>query len=157
MVADMLSLSGIVPLEKRSKVEARKQGLHYGAYMERQDKPKSRTSKSKPRWINTGGQRQNGSDMNSTHHRMMNKTKLSKEEKDMVKVTDDENRLKGNFKRIFPNANYVLYKNFFSTEKTSNAIVDHKYEFDNILEYELGKLIDRKRSIVKDSQHSLLL
>lgn len=126
MVADMLSLCGIVPLEKRSKVEVRKQGLHYGAYTEKQDKPRSKASKSKPKWTNTGGNKHVGSELNSTHHRMLNKGKLTKEEKDIVRETDEEYKLRGNFKRIFPSANYALYKNFFTTERPLNAVVDYK-------------------------------
>jgi len=123
MIADLFSLSGIVPIEKRSKVEARKQGLHYGAYAERLDKPKSKLSKSKPRWNNNNPL---SADLNSTHNRIFNKAKLSKEDKEMIKETDEEFKLRGHFKRIFPNGNYCLYKSFFMNEKPFNILVDNK-------------------------------
>ena len=89
-------------LKNRSKVEARKQGLHYGAYTESQGKPKT---KSRPRWANNGGQKPFNLDFNSTHNRIM-KNKLTKEEKEIVRETDEEYKLRGHFKRIFPDGNY---------------------------------------------------
>jgi hypothetical protein len=105
MLADLFTLSGIVPLEKRSKVEARKQGLNYGVYLERQDKPKS---KSKQRRSNalTAKQQPFNLEFNSAVYKVMNKGRLTKEEKEILKDTEEEYKLKGHFKRIFPNGNY---------------------------------------------------
>lgn len=105
LMADLFTMCGIVPLERRSKVEARKQGLHYGAYMEGPEKPSSKASKSKPRRSGLA-QSPFNLDFNSTAHKIMNKSKLSKEEKDMLKETDEEYKLRGHFRRIFPNGNY---------------------------------------------------
>lgn len=127
-MADLFTLCSIVPLEKRSKVEARKQGLHYGIYMEKQDKPMSKSSKSKPRRSNYGpsGQSPFNLDFNSTTQKVMNKGRLSKEEKDIMRETDEEYKLRGHFKRIFPNGNYCLYKTFFTEEKPLNILLDNR-------------------------------
>lgn len=122
----MFTLAAIVPLEKRSKVEARKQGLHYGAYNERIEKPMSKSSKSRPRKSKTNSASPFNLDFNSTQPRIMNKTKLSKEEKEVLRETDEEYRLKGHFRRIFPNGNYCLYKMFFNEEKPFNILLDNK-------------------------------
>jgi tubulin polyglutamylase TTLL5 len=125
LMADVFTLSGIVPLEKRSKVEVRKQGLHYGVYSEKQDKP---LSKSRQRRSNAASAKQSpfNLDFNSTVHKIMNKGKLTKDEKDVLRETDEEYKLKGHFKRVFPNGNYCLYKSFFVEEKPYNILLDNK-------------------------------
>jgi cytochrome c peroxidase len=35
---------------------------------------------------------------------------MTKDEKEVLKEMDEEYKLKGHFKRIFPNGNYGLYK-----------------------------------------------
>lgn len=100
-------MAQIVPIEKRSKVEARKQGLHYGAYLEKHDKPKKSSNMSKQRKSNLiAGQNEFNLDFNSTAYKMMSKGRLTKEEKDVIKETEEEYKLKGHFRRVFPNGNY---------------------------------------------------
>lgn len=127
-MADLFTLAGIVPLEKRSKVEARKQGLNYGAYLEKHERPsKSKSNKSKQRKSNLMASHSPfNPDFNSTNYKLLNKSKLTKDEKDMIRETDEEYKLKGHFKRIFPNGNYCLYKNFFLEEKPMNILLDNK-------------------------------
>jgi hypothetical protein len=127
MISDLFTLAAIVPLEKRSKVEARKQGLHYGVYEERLDKPtKSRSSKSRPRYSNTNSSQPFNLDFNSTQPRIITKSKLTKDEKEVIRETDEEYKLKGHFKRIFPNGNYYFYKMFFTEERPLNVLLDSK-------------------------------
>lgn len=107
LIADLFTMASIVPLERRSKVEAKKQGLHYGEYLEKPGQAPKPRLKSKPRKSNTNmGQSPFNLDFNSTAYKMMNKTKLTAKEKDVIKETDEEYKMKGHFRRIFPNGNY---------------------------------------------------
>lgn len=125
MIADLLTLAGIVPLEKRSKVEARKQGLHYGAYLETQEKPKTRSNKSKSRKSNGTSQSPFNLDFTSNATKIINRP-LTKDEKEILRETDEEYKLRGHFRRIFPNGNYCLYRNFFWEERPLNILIDNK-------------------------------
>jgi len=41
------------------------------------------------------------------------KTDMTKEEKNVMKETDEEHRRRGLFKRIFPTMDFLYYKQFF--------------------------------------------
>lgn len=94
--------------------------------MEKQERPnRSKQSRSKPRKSNLG-QSPFNLDFNSTTNKIMSKGRMTKDEKDIIRDTDEEFKLKGHFKRIFPNGNYCLYKQFFVEEKPYNILLDNK-------------------------------
>lgn len=47
----------------------------------------------------------------------LNATHLSKEEKSTIKESQDEFKRRGFFKRIFPNINFLYYRQFFEEER----------------------------------------
>ena len=47
----------------------------------------------------------------------LNATHLSKEEKSAIKESQDEFKRRGFFKRIFPNINFLYYRQFFEEER----------------------------------------
>ena len=126
LIADLLTLAAVVPLESRSKVEARKQGLHYGAYVDVEDKPKSRSNKSKPRKSGIASQSPYGVTSSSTANKILSRP-LTKNEKDILKETEEEYKLRGHFRRIFPNGNYSKYREFFNEERPLNILIDNRY------------------------------
>lgn len=58
--------------------------------------------------------------------RQMTGWKMTKEEKIVLKTLDDQNNLKGHFRRIFPAGNYSHYKKFFPFERPLNEFLDFK-------------------------------
>lgn len=51
---------------------------------------------------------------------------MSKEEKTIVKESEDEMRRKGKFKRIFPSFEFAYYKQFFEEDRPLNYLLDAK-------------------------------
>ena len=51
---------------------------------------------------------------------------LTKEERIVWKETEDENKRKGFFKRIFPTVDFLYYKQFFEENRPLNAFLDSK-------------------------------
>lgn len=125
MIADLLTLAAVVPLENRSKVETRKQGLNYGAYIDANEMSKSRSNKSRPRKSGVSSQTSTNGDSNINASRIINRP-LTKQEKDILKETEDEYKLRGHFRRIFPNNNYAQYRAFFEEERPINILIDNK-------------------------------
>jgi hypothetical protein len=51
---------------------------------------------------------------------------MTKEEKSLLKETEDEMIRKGAFKRIFPTMDFLYYKQFFEEERPMNYFLDAK-------------------------------
>ena len=51
---------------------------------------------------------------------------FSKEEKQVMKETDEEFRRRGFFKRIFPCYDFLYYKQFFEEDRPLNYLLDAK-------------------------------
>jgi len=49
---------------------------------------------------------------------------LSKDDKQIIKETEDEFKRRGFFKRIFPSHNFLYYKQFFEEERLINYVID---------------------------------
>ena len=124
LLADLFTLSGIVPLEQRNAADARKQGLHYGVYMGKSDAPVAAPAKKVKRGAAPGAfdQRSGG----ATGYAASLLAKMGREEKIVMKESDDEHKRRGHFKRIFPNANYATYRAFFEEERPLNVMLDYR-------------------------------
>lgn len=147
MVADLLSLSGMIPLELRSGVtQSRKQGLNYGAYME---KPKSKKNKRPIK-------RKEGEEFVTDFNQQVASEskqiawasgKYTKNEKQALKDMEDEYKRKGHFRRIFPNGNYALYKPFFEEERPLNAFLDFKLSLKKMSKKQPEQYLKRGGSV----------
>ena len=87
LIADIVSLTGIIPLESRANApKLQKVGHAYG-----------------------GSSKKLGSRLIVSRDQVRKKVKLSRDETLMLKVLDDEKLLKGHFRRVFPNGNLENY------------------------------------------------
>ena len=57
---------------------------------------------------------------------MHNITAFTKEERSAIMDTDQENKRKGFFKRIFPCYDFLYYKQFFEEDRSLNHLLDAK-------------------------------
>jgi hypothetical protein len=51
-------------------------------------------------------------------------SELSKDERQLLKETEDEYKRKGAFKRIFPTVDFLYYKQFFEEVRPMNYFLD---------------------------------
>lgn len=49
---------------------------------------------------------------------------MTKEEKMLLKTTEEEYKRRGGFKRIFPSPDFLYYKQFFEEERPMNYFLD---------------------------------
>jgi len=104
LISDLFNLAGVVPLDQRTYSEPNMFGknqnlMSYGATIPNYDKKSSSYTEMKP---------------------MEN---LTKEEKAVLRETNEEWERRGKFKRIFPAANVNDYKNFFENDRPFNKLL----------------------------------
>ena len=49
---------------------------------------------------------------------------MTKDEKVLLKETEEENKRRGSFKRVFPCIDFVYYKQFFEEDRPLNYFLD---------------------------------
>jgi len=104
LISDLFNLAGVVPLDQRTYHETSTFGKNqnlasYGATIPNYDKKSSSYTEMKP---------------------MEN---LTKEEKTVLRETNEEWERRGKFKRVFPAANVNDYKNFFENDRPFNKLL----------------------------------
>ena len=68
----------------------------------------------------------------------------TREERQVLKETEDENKRKGLFKRIFPSRDYLYYKQFFDEDRPLNHFVDSKLMAKKRVNTHAARLADEK-------------
>lgn len=115
LISDLFTMTGILSLEfRKASPYSRNKGFSYVAYMESFLQPVSKKKSKKDSW--NSSTKPKGSEPNS----------MTKEEKAVMKETNEEFLRRGNFDRIYPSAYSINYKNYFERERVYNTLVCNK-------------------------------
>ena len=114
MISELFTLSGIVSVGHRHQKNGitQNKALNCLAYMQKTNFPQS--TKQRRNYEARGGHTFDGfvDDEN-------------KEEKAIIRETNDEYKRRGNFERIFPSELSVNYKNLFERERSYNTLISN--------------------------------
>ena len=111
LIADLFTMIGVVPIDQRdySDQGTSKGGAQLNPYVCQDVKaPPMKLIKMSKKVVDFNGR------------------PLNKEEKAIIKETDEEYKRKGSFRRIFPTVNYANYRTFFEEERPYNVLLANR-------------------------------
>ena len=119
MLADLFNLSGMIHLDERNTTDSANVKKTYNVY-------NSAFQTENPSGTFNSSSRRSAGPKKSAFNLPPPKSSqdMTKDEKILLKETEDEFKRKGSFHRVFPCIDFVYYKQFFEEDRPLNYFLD---------------------------------